>query len=815
VPDKRRLLLWLAHLRAIFTAARKMRNSLFESVLQGILVGIIAWLCLLPFGGTYARLVQFSGLGALVGAIAAAGSLAWRAYYRSDSSPSLLKRQWILGPYVGLLCGFLGATLADPQTLNASFMLTCMLMGVLLGVAAWRIRSLTVRLLRVGLAWGLCLAFVAWIFWEARERVIPDALGNWPLHWITGALVYSLFVVLGSMEETEVEPALALGLLALAAFMPGRGNWPDATLFGAVLLVALPTAWLAPCGLRLLRWRARGRLWLAVGNAPRALEAYERMLQVDCGNEWAQKRAWRIEEQLSAKSDFDVESALSRVESMCIVPKPSPPRLNWASQLLERILQHDPERRAIVDYWQAVIHTHKGQLEQAATALEHVLDPEAFAPADPHRNEVLFAAWRLALALHPELRRHVGNPQLHLPDRRMEAIGAVERQLAIDPDDAIAWEMKRRLYGELREDDYLAAAGGRPGLRDFDHAYGEEWGRALLANPAMHERALEYLRMAAHGSPGRAASIFRLAADLERGRGQEERALEYLELAKRAGQAAERLSSSEETDYMSAIKALAERAQARGDIDEAIANYLLYSKGGRGGIESAKTLALLYEQRGNALEALRAAEQGLVYDPLDKDLLERRDRYYYSVTLEDVERHKELLKGIFDVGYCIEKATWLLRFPEADQEVIAWAAHLTRLALVMDPLSSGARLQLARALRRQGQARQGAEVLDGLSPEPARGLISGEDENAWFACRRLLGEIYLYDLNEPARAIPCFLDYRRSSQSGADTLYKLGQAYERTSDQARAIRCYEQVTGYHDHPLAAEAYAGLDRLRQE
>jgi hypothetical protein len=56
---------------------------------------------------------------------------------------------------------------------------------------------------------------------------------------------------------------------------------------------------------------------------------------------------------------------------------------------------------------------------------------------------------------------------------------------------------------------------------------------------------------------------------------------------------------------------------------------------------------------------------------------------------------------------------------------------------------------------------------------------------------------------------------RRSSQSGADTLYKLGQAYEQTSDHTRAIRCYEQITGYHDHPLAAEAYAGLDRLRRE
>jgi predicted Zn-dependent protease len=539
------------------------------------------------------------------------------------------------------------------------------------------------------------------------------------------------------------------------------------------------------------------------------------VLQIDPGNELAQRRASCIEERLSSERAFDVEKALARVESMCMVSRPGPSGLKWAGQLLDRILQHDPERRACVDYWRAVIYTHMGELEEAAGALAHVLDPEAFAPGDAHRRQILYAAWRLALALHPDLRRRLGNPQLHLPSRRMEAIGAVERQLAVDPEDATACELKRRLYGELREEDYLGAVRGRPALGDFDHAYAEEWARALLANPAKRERALEYLRMAARGSPGRAASLFRLAAEVEQGGSRQERAVEYLELAKRAGQAADKLSPSEEADYLSAVKALAERAHARGDIDGAIANYLLYTKGGRGGIESSRILTSLYEQQGSALEALRAAEQGLVYDSRDKDLLERRDRYYYSVTPDDVVRHKDLLQGIFDVGYCVEKAKWLLGFPQSDQDVVAWATHLAGLALIMEPSSARARLQSARALRRQGQARQAAQVLEELATGPPRDLISGDEENAWYACRRLQGEIYLYDLQEPARAIPCLVDYRRSSQSGADTLYKLGQAYEQTSDHARAIRCYEQVTGYQGHPLAADAYAGLDRLRPD
>ena len=59
---------------------------------------------------------------------------------------------------------------------------------------------------------------------------------------------------------------------------------------------------------------------------------------------------------------------------------------------------------------------------------------------------------------HPEMRRRVGAPQLALPGRRMEAIGAVERRLAEDPQDAAAWDLKRQLYADLTEADYNSLA---------------------------------------------------------------------------------------------------------------------------------------------------------------------------------------------------------------------------------------------------------------------------------------------------------------------------------------------------------------------
>jgi TolA-binding protein len=59
----------------------------------------------------------------------------------------------------------------------------------------------------------------------------------------------------------------------------------------------------------------------------------------------------------------------------------------------------------------------------------------------------------------------------------------------------------------------------------------------------------------------------------------------------------------------------------------------------------------------------------------------------------------------------------------------------------------------------------------------------------------------------------CFTAFRASSKSGADTLYKLGLAYEKLGDRTRAAKFFEQVSSYAEHPLAPEAQEGLRRVR--
>jgi tetratricopeptide (TPR) repeat protein len=80
-------------------------------------------------------------------------------------------------------------------------------------------------------------------------------------------------------------------------------------------------------------------------------------------------------------------------------------------------------------------------------------------------------------------------------------------------------------------------------------------------------------------------------------------------------------------------------------------------------------------------------------------------------------------------------------------------------------------------------------------------------------CHRLLGDLYLQELGRPDLAVPCYQEFRKSSKSGADTIYKLGQAHEMLGDLPRAKKCYEQVTAYESHPLAPDAREALYRLQ--
>jgi predicted Zn-dependent protease len=140
------------------------------------------------------------------------------------------------------------------------------------------------------------------------------------------------------------------------------------------------------------------------------------------------------------------------------------------------------------------------------------------------------------------------------------------------------------------------------------------------------------------------------------------------------------------------------------------------------------------------------------------------------------------------------------------------AHHLTQLALVVKPESLAAKVLLARALLRFGERDQAVTLLEAVhSPRPEK-FASGEDEEAWFLGCQLLGDLYM-ELGRADLAVPCYLAFRKSSKSGARTLFKLGQAYEQLGDRPRAAKAYHQVTAYEGNPLAPDAYEALQRLQ--
>src|SRR5262249_5740285 len=159
----------------------------------------------------------------------------------------------------------------------------------------------------------------------------------------------------------------------------------------------------------------------------------------------------------------------------------------------------------------------------------------------------------------------------------------------------------------------------------------------------------EFLRLAARGMPSLGSAIFIQIAEAHQRAGNAEQAWHNYELAKRAGQAGgpQNLAPEDRQAYFATLKMLAEDALDPREVDTAIENYTLCAESERSGIETLRTLADLYERKGDPLLALRVTEKALLYNTSEKNLLERKDRYYYSVLAENLRARVELVQHCF------------------------------------------------------------------------------------------------------------------------------------------------------------------------
>lgn len=742
--------------------------------------------------------------------------------------------------------------------------------GALLGFGLYRMRQVEDVRWRFFVGMGVAVAMV----YLASEYVLkievpdrddpgklvpffadPNARFNLGLYLLLGLPFFYLLTFSGEAEESEVEIMIFCGILGIALhLLLGSGS----SLGGAVpflVPVALYFAYATRVlpGLRVFKHVLRGYSYLNLGRLALAIRFFRRALELNPDSPLAREGMLRLHNGLTLSrlerdpdliEELDFGLCLDRATTLLMTP-PTAEAREEAEKFLNLVEQKKPAYMARVDYLRVVSLLHAKQYDQAAEALSRLLNPETPGYNAAVRRQVLFDAWALALDGPQPLAERLGWGEANKPGRRVEAIAAVERRLAASPADERAKEYRTMLYSQLTEGEFVAAAAVAPPT-EFNYEYVEQLGYQLADenDPDRRDRGLAYLRIAGRGLPQRGPAIFKKLAEVAEKLGDPATARGYLEkirdVAGHVGPA--NLAKDQREIYLAALRRLAAVAEAEGDAvkaeadaadargdaatlaakdaearpyyEAAVEDWQRYRDHGGGAVlEAYRRVAELYAKMrampNHAINAVLNVEAALAYDGTDADLLRKRDSYYYSVPVERLAAVKENVGKWFDVGYCVRKAMAVLNAKDADAELLDWATHLASLAKVMEPASNRVRLVEARCRLRQGEREAGIALLEDVRESPKG---SGDEEEAWYNATRILGQLYLEELNRPDLALKAYSDYKDYHKSGADTLFQIARCYEALGDPAGAAKFYNAVTAFEEHPRYWEAKDALKRL---
>ena len=749
-------------------------------------------------------------------------------------------------PWAGQIAGWFNLTFADIRHAHSTYLPDdnplkgnlpgdwlgyCAVGGALLGFGLYRMRQVADGRWR----WGVGLAAAAALVYLGGEYVarVPG-LGldaekprfDLGIYILIGLPFFYLLTFCGEAEESEAEImtiCAALGVALHLMNVSGRfvnigGALPF--LFPMTIYFVYSTRVLP--GLRVFKHVLRGFSYMNLGKFREAVYYFRRAQELDPKSPLANQGMLALHNNLSLarlEGDpglvevLDFGLCLDRAQGLLVGGRaPDAAARAEAERFLELVERKKPAYLARVDYLRAVSQVHGKEFDPAAATLHRLLNPET-PYTQSVRREVLYPAWDLAIRLHPEMTKRLGPDELKRPGRRIEAIAAAERHTAANPTDADAAGIKRQLYADLSETEFVSAAANGP-PQEFNYEYVEQLGLALIddADPDQRERGAAYLRMAGRGLPARGPGIFTKLAEAAEQMGDAEIAHSYREQVKRCALFVQtsRLAADQRELYFKALKKLADDAEAAGNFNGAIEELRQYlNDGGKNELATYRRLADLYGKAADPMNGLLMTETGLTYSNTDPDLLKKKDSFYYSVTEEKLRSVKDKVAGYFDVAYCVRKASSVLNSKSDDLDLLDWVTHLTRLAKVMQPESNGVRLIEARCLLRKGERDEGVRIMEDIR-EGKKG--SGDEEESWYVATKLLGDLYLEELNRPDLAIRAYQDYKDFNKSGADTLYKLGKAYEAQNDTPNAIRFYEAVTAYDAHPRYWDAKEALRRL---
>jgi tetratricopeptide (TPR) repeat protein len=749
----------------------------------------------------------------------------------------------------------------------------CAIGGAVLGFGLYRMRQMEDRTWRfwTGFAIAVLIVYLAsnYLLEIKVDVMVPDPADpsktitekvsyfaksdtrfNLGIYLLLGLPFFYLLTFCGESEESEVEIMVFCATLGVALYLVGFGTGLGGAapfLIPVVLYFVYATRILP--GLRVFKHVLRGFSYMNVGQLALAIRFFRRAQELNPNSDLANEGMLRLHNTLTLtklERDPDLVEALDfglcldRAAALLMTP-PTPQARDEAEKFLALVEQKKPVYSARIDYLRAVSFIHAKSYDAAAETLSRLLNPET--PGYHHglRKQMLFDAWFLAIDGPKALTDRLGWNELNKPGRRMEAIASVERKLAADAANEKAREYRTVLYSQLAEGEFVsAAASGLP--QDFNYEYVEQLGYQLVDDndPDRRDRGTGYLRIAGRGLQDRGPGIFKKLAEVSEKLGDPQTARAYTEQIRRVGDhvGPRNLAKDQREIYFAAlrklaalaeaegdaIKAEADAADARGDVatrmvkdaeakplyEAAVADLRLYLDGGGGSaLEAYRKIAELYGKMRDALNAVLNTEAALAYSGTDPDLARKRDSYYYSVSVERLTAAKENVGKWFDVGYCVRKAMAVLNARDADADLLDWATHLTRLAKVMEPTSNRVRLVEARCLLRRGERDAGLQLLEDVRESPKG---SGDEEEAWYNTTRLLGQLYLEELNRPDLALKAYSDYKEFHKSGADTLFQIARCYEALGDPGNAAKFYNAVTTFEEHPRYWDAKEALKRL---
>jgi tetratricopeptide (TPR) repeat protein len=732
--------------------------------------------------------------------------------------------------YAGIVGGL---ALGTAATLSLHDEQTTLVLGSILGGAVLGFLFLVLRGVRrrdvrigVGLALGVILAAAAVtaLGWFDEQPADLAVLGALLLFAIPG---FYLLTFVSIAEESEMEmaalcAALGIGLWALAheATTPLRSGvfLVPLVVYGVYIRFVLPK-------LRVFKHALRGLSYNQIGQYDRALASLGRALQLNPRHGLAREQLWelhrkldfdRVKNEPTILANVNVNLCLERVSALLLADRPQEPQTKEALHLLQLVEHQRSDLAPMCAYWRAVACCHRREYDEAARNLQGLLSGDL--PGDPRaRRTVLFSGWQLAAALHPEMRRRVGEPLLQEPARRFEAIASVERELAElrerKADETAAWDVKRLLYAPLDEATYRQFVPEGKVVTEFDYGYVREMGIALIEQAAQWRRGEELLRIAARGLPLEATDLYvriakahESASDVE---GMWANFSNAVQVGKAAGVA--NLTPEGRQTLFATVKAIGDRAITENRLPVALDAYKFYSQREEAGIETWRTLAELFERSGDVWNATHCAEHALTFNATDADLLARKDRYYFSLPPAEVQARWEQVARWFDVDYVESKTKFLVEKGAGSLELIEWASHLADLLAVAKPAGMRSLLLRARVKRLRGETAESIELLEKIRQNKPARFGGEEEEDAWFLAHRLLGDFYLAD--RPADAIPCYAEFRKSNRAGADSAFKLGKAFEAVGDLPKAARFYEEVLTFPEHPLYYEAKDAIARLK--